>query len=52
MLSQAAKISSPFSSSRPTMGSMLGRLEMDPARSPVLSNTASQMPIPSGQEIT
>ena len=50
MLSQSAKISSPFSASSAARGSLRGRWEMDPARSPVFSNTASQIPMPLGQE--
>ena len=48
MLSASRKISSPFSSSRAIRGRRSGRLLMAAHTSPWLSNTASQVPMPSG----
>ena len=42
------KISSPFSSNNGTTCIIFGRLEMEPATSPLLSNTASHVSMPSG----
>ena len=52
MLSASLKISSPFSSRSLLIGSMFGRLEMEPATSPYWLNTASHMPMPSGVTAT
>ena len=46
--SHFSKISSPFSSNRSRSGIRLGLLEIDPAISPLLSNIANHVPMPSG----
>ena len=47
ILSASANISSPFSSSMRSIASEVGRLDIEPAMSPPLLNTASHMPMPS-----
>ena len=46
--SQTPTISSPRSSNMVRIGARFGRWEIDPARSPLLSKTASQVPMPFG----
>ena len=52
ILSQSAKISSPFSSISCTIASITGRLEMEATTSPPSLNTASHIPMPSGTVTT
>ena len=52
LAADGAEAPSPRSSSSVTMASMTGRFEIEPTMSPVPSNMASHMPMPSGTETT